>query len=83
MCDLRKLISLHVQGRRNCDFSKPGEGPLQCATGGCIGGLLCTAPGVPPATLAEWTLGDPESGNDFYDVSLVDGKFSAQADSAW
>ncbi|CAK5271650.1 unnamed protein product [Mycena citricolor] len=60
-------------GRRNCDFSKT-NGPTSCLTGGCNGGLLCdtkTGTGVPPATLAEFNLG--ANGQDFYDVSLVDG----------
>ena len=42
---------------------------------GCNGGLLCdpkTGTGVPPASVAEWTLSDA-SGLDWYDVSLVDG----------
>ncbi|KAK2462131.1 hypothetical protein APHAL10511_005829 [Amanita phalloides] len=60
-----------IWGRRDCDFSK-GSGPNTCLSGGCNGGLLCTQPGVPPATLAEFTLG--AGGNtDFYDVSIVDG----------
>ncbi|TEB32602.1 thaumatin-like protein [Coprinellus micaceus] len=64
-----------IWGRRNCgDFSKiaPTE---QCLTGGCNGGLLCdkrTGTGVPPATVAEFTLGGT-TGVDWYDVSLVDG----------
>ena len=42
---------------------------------GCNGGLECdphTGTGVPPASVAEWTLSDA-SGLDWYDVSLVDG----------
>ncbi|KZW00524.1 Osmotin, thaumatin-like protein [Exidia glandulosa HHB12029] len=61
-----------IWGRTECDFSTSGTGPTQCATGGCNGGLLCdptTGTGVPPASLAEWTLGDTDS----YDVSIVDG----------
>ncbi|KAI9605275.1 hypothetical protein H4Q26_003256 [Puccinia striiformis f. sp. tritici PST-130] len=60
-------------GRRNCDFSK--SGPTSCATGGCNGGLVCdaqTGSGVPPATLAEFKL-NGDGGQDFYDVSNVDG----------
>jgi len=63
-----------IWGRRNCDFSV-NPGPNSCATGGCNGGLLCdphTGTGVPPATVAEWTLSGA-GGMDFYDVSLVDG----------
>ncbi|KAF9527258.1 thaumatin-like protein [Crepidotus variabilis] len=65
-----------IWGRRECDFTdntKPGY--LQCASGGCNGGLLCdtaTGTGVPPATVAEWTLAG-DGGADWYDVSLVDG----------
>ncbi|KAF7341191.1 Thaumatin-like protein [Mycena venus] len=63
-----------IWGRTECDFSS-NPGPTSCATGGCNGGLLCdphTGTGVPPATLAEFTLSG--GGNlDNYDVSLVDG----------
>ncbi|KIJ56338.1 hypothetical protein M422DRAFT_57689 [Sphaerobolus stellatus SS14] len=63
-----------IWGRRNCDFST-NPGPNSCLDGGCNGGLLCdphTGGGVPPASLAEWTLG-LNGQPDFYDVSLVDG----------
>jgi len=62
-----------IWGRRDCDFSKPAVSA--CATGSCNGGLLCAAnggTGVPPVTVAEWTLGKNGS-PDNYDVSLVDG----------
>ncbi|KAF7291167.1 Thaumatin-like protein [Mycena indigotica] len=63
-----------IWGRTKCNFSA-NPGPNSCATGGCNGGLLCdphTGTGVPPATVAEFTLSG--SGNqDNYDVSLVDG----------
>ncbi|KAJ2919778.1 hypothetical protein MD484_g729, partial [Candolleomyces efflorescens] len=45
-----------------------GPGPQSCLTGGCNGGLVCderTGAGVPPATLAEFTLGS--DGGDWYD----------------
>ncbi|KAH8833164.1 thaumatin [Flagelloscypha sp. PMI_526] len=64
-----------VWGRRNCNFSSGSSLPNTCLTGGCNGGLVCnpdTGTGVPPATVAEWTLGDA-GGNDWYDISLVDG----------
>ncbi|EJD43345.1 Osmotin, thaumatin-like protein [Auricularia subglabra TFB-10046 SS5] len=68
-------VSGRIWGRTGCDFSKKVPGPLQCKTGGCNGGLKCTksggGTGVPPATLAEWTLSS--NGKDWYDVSLVDG----------
>ncbi|KAH8112923.1 thaumatin-like protein [Phellopilus nigrolimitatus] len=63
-----------IWGRRNCDFSSV-QGPTSCATGGCNGGLLCdknTGTGVPPVTVAEWTLSG-DGNQDWYDVSLVDG----------
>ncbi|KAI0029292.1 Osmotin thaumatin-like protein [Vararia minispora EC-137] len=59
--------------RTECDFST-NPGPNSCATGGCNGGLECATTGgtgVPPATVAEFTL--VPSGNDNYDVSIVDG----------
>ncbi|KAG8905726.1 hypothetical protein FRB99_008363, partial [Tulasnella sp. 403] len=62
-----------IWGRRDCDFSN-NPGPNSCLDGGCNGGLECnprTGTGVPPATLAEFTLGS--QGTDWYDVSLVDG----------
>lgn len=63
-----------IWGRQNCDFST-NPGPNSCATGGCNGGLECdphTGAGVPPATLAEFTL-EGDGNRDFYDVSVVDG----------
>jgi len=62
-----------IWGRRDCDFSS-NPGPNSCLDGGCNGGLLCdpqTGTGVPPASLAEFTLSS--NGLDYYDVSLVDG----------
>ncbi|KIJ63593.1 hypothetical protein HYDPIDRAFT_92160 [Hydnomerulius pinastri MD-312] len=63
-----------IWGRRDCDFSS-NPGPNSCIDGGCNGGLECdphTGTGVPPASLAEFTLGASD-GLDYYDVSLVDG----------
>ncbi|PPQ75613.1 hypothetical protein CVT26_001545 [Gymnopilus dilepis] len=63
-----------IWARRDCDFST-NPGPNSCLDGGCNGGLLCdphTGTGVPPATVAEWTL-QGDGNKDFYDVSLVDG----------
>nr|ALA44964.1 thaumatin-like protein 2 [Moniliophthora perniciosa] len=63
-----------IWGRKNCDFSK--SGPDSCLSGGCNGGLLCdqrTGTGVPPVSLAEWTLSADPNIPDHYDVSLVDG----------
>ena len=53
-------------GRTGCNFNNNLPGPQQCETGGCNGGLQCASvggTGVPPASLAEWTLGN----QDFYD----------------
>jgi len=64
-----------IWARRDCDFSTSLPGPNQCLDGGCNGGLVCdpnTGTGVPPASLAEFTLGGT-TGTDNYDVSLVDG----------
>ncbi|CAE6480607.1 unnamed protein product [Rhizoctonia solani] len=63
-----------IWGRRNCNFSS-NPGPNSCLSGGCNGGLKCdsrTGTGVPPASVAEWTLSAGD-GQDWYDVSLVDG----------
>jgi hypothetical protein len=68
------MFSSSFQGRRNCDFSNP-VGARACLSGACNGGLLCdarTGTGVPPATLAEFTF-QAGDGQDYYDVSLVDG----------
>ncbi|KZT64104.1 thaumatin-like protein [Daedalea quercina L-15889] len=63
-----------IWGRRDCDFSASTDPSTSCADGGCNGGLECDTTGgtgVPPATVAEFTLG--ADGEDNYDVSLVDG----------
>ncbi|KAL4242727.1 Thaumatin family protein [Abortiporus biennis] len=62
-----------IWGRRDCDFTL-APAPT-CLSGWCNGGLLCdphTGTGVPPASVAEWTL-QGDGNRDFYDVSLVDG----------
>ncbi|KAJ8445126.1 hypothetical protein Cgig2_029498 [Carnegiea gigantea] len=56
-----------IWGRTGCNFDRNGNGT--CLTGACGTTLQCTASGLPPATLAEFTL----AALDFYDVSLVDG----------
>ncbi|KAH7846388.1 hypothetical protein Vadar_013438 [Vaccinium darrowii] len=53
--------------RTGCNFDGSGNG--KCDTGDC-GKLMCTGAGIPPVTLAEFTIGGDK---DFYDVSLVDG----------
>ncbi|KAK4788672.1 hypothetical protein SAY86_019991 [Trapa natans] len=58
-------------GRTGCNFD--GSGEVSCLTADCGSGQVeCNGLGAaPPATLAEFTLGTV--GQDFYDVSLVDG----------
>lgn len=58
-------------GRTGCKFDESGSG--SCVTGDCGSDQVeCNGAGAsPPATLAEFTLGT--GGQDFYDVSLVDG----------
>ncbi|KAI0329065.1 thaumatin-like protein [Cubamyces sp. BRFM 1775] len=68
-------VSGRIWARHGCDFSNGGTGPETCLTGGCNGGLECdphTGTGIPPATLAEFTLGI-NGAADSYDVSVVDG----------
>ncbi|KAK0787155.1 hypothetical protein LTR02_002590 [Friedmanniomyces endolithicus] len=60
-----------VWGRTNCTFSSSGGGGSSCTTGDCGGLQACKGPGVPPATLAEFTLAGSQS-QDFYDISLYD-----------
>ncbi|XP_078446690.1 thaumatin-like protein 1 [Wolffia australiana] len=59
--------------RTGCAGSSPGQ--FKCATGDCGSGKIeCGgAAGAPPATLVEITLAAGGGGNDFYDISLVDG----------
>ncbi|KAG2389857.1 Pathogenesis-related protein [Vigna angularis] len=56
-----------IWARTGCRFDQNGNG--QCQTGSCGTTLKCSASGKTPASLAEFTLAQP----DFYDVSLVDG----------
>ncbi|KAJ1378726.1 Thaumatin, conserved site [Sesbania bispinosa] len=66
---LPPLWSGRFWARHDCVFDATGRG--HCATGDCGGALFCNGiGGTPPATLAEFTLGNDQ---DFYDVSLVDG----------
>lgn len=60
-----------IWARTGCVFDADGAGV--CNTGDCGGRLECRGAGaMPPATLFEVTL-DGSGGQDFYDVSLVDG----------
>ncbi|GAB4856561.1 Thaumatin-like protein 1 [Ancistrocladus abbreviatus] len=54
--------------------STDSSGKFRCATGDCASGQVsCNgAGGIPPATLAEFTL-NGDGNKDFYDISLVDG----------
>lgn len=63
--------AIRFWGRTGCNFNSSGAGT--CASGDCARGLYCNgAGGIPPATLAEFTMNG--AGNqDFYDISLVDG----------
>ncbi|KAJ7566296.1 hypothetical protein O6H91_02G096000 [Diphasiastrum complanatum] len=57
--------------RTGCNFDSTGQGT--CATGDCGNKLQCNGiGGQPPASLLEITL-NGAGGQDFYDVSLVDG----------
>ncbi|GAB4839152.1 Thaumatin-like protein 1 [Ancistrocladus abbreviatus] len=60
--------------RTRCNFD-PTTGQGSCATGDCGSGQVqCNGAGaIPPATLAEFTIGSGSSSKDYYDVSLVDG----------
>ncbi|XP_047118776.1 pathogenesis-related thaumatin-like protein 3.5 [Schistocerca piceifrons] len=60
-----------IWGRTGCKFDASGRG--SCQTGDCGGVLKCNgAGGKPPSSLLEVTLRG-SGGNDYYDVSLVDG----------
>ncbi|XP_057441515.1 thaumatin-like protein 1 [Lotus japonicus] len=59
-------------GRSQCSTSSSGQ--FTCGTGDCASGqITCNGAGaVPPTSLVELTLAS-DGGQDFYDVSLVDG----------
>ncbi|XP_004292943.1 PREDICTED: thaumatin-like protein 1b [Fragaria vesca subsp. vesca] len=60
-------------GRTGCNFD-PTTGQGSCTSADCGSNQLqCNGAGaIPPATLAEFTIGSGDT-KDFYDVSLVDG----------
>nr|GMD82955.1 pathogenesis-related protein 5-like [Ipomoea batatas] len=58
-----------IWGRTGCNFDKSNGSSTPCQTGSCGGALKCSGTGQPPASIADFTLGE----TDFYDVSLVDG----------
>jgi len=60
-----------IWARTGCKFDTTGVG--RCQTGDCGGRLECEGNGAaPPTSLFEITLG-AGNGQDFYDVSMVDG----------
>ncbi|XP_055961490.1 thaumatin-like protein 1 [Mercurialis annua] len=61
-----------IWARSGCTTDPSGK--FTCATADCGSGQIpCNGAGaIPPASLAEFTLA-PNSGTDFYDISLVDG----------
>uniref|UniRef100_K3Y3L0 Thaumatin-like protein 1 n=1 Tax=Setaria italica TaxID=4555 RepID=K3Y3L0_SETIT len=63
-----------IWGRTLC-ATDSSSGAFACATADCGSGAVeCSGRGAaPPATLAEFTLAGGTGGDDFYDVSLVDG----------
>lgn len=59
-----------IWGRTNCTFDANKNG--YCLTGDCGNKLECDVAGVPPTTLAEFTISG-KGEQTFFDVSLVDG----------
>ncbi|XP_042501232.1 thaumatin-like protein 1b [Macadamia integrifolia] len=59
-------------GRTYCSSS---TGTFKCETADCGSGqVACNGAGaIPPASLAEFTLGSSSSDQEYYDISLVDG----------
>ncbi|XP_044487620.1 thaumatin-like protein 1b isoform X2 [Mangifera indica] len=70
--DISPPWSGRMWARTNCATNAFGK--FTCATGDCgAPGMECNgAGGTPPASLVEFTLAE-NGGQDFYDVSLVDG----------
>lgn len=73
--DVPRPWSGRIWGRTQCSMGPYGK--FSCGTGDCgSGNVACNGAGaIPPASLVEFTLAAPNigSGQDFYDVSLVDG----------
>jgi hypothetical protein len=76
------LTSIRFWARTECTNDQ--NGMITCQTGNCPlpkdliatseQGIKCNGiGGIPPATLIEFSLSTPNQGNDFYDISLVDG----------
>ncbi|XP_057952612.1 thaumatin-like protein 1 [Malania oleifera] len=70
--DVAAPWSGRIWARTGCAADAAGK--FTCATADCASGqLACNGAGaIPPATLVELTLA-PNGGQDFYDMSLVDG----------
>ncbi|KAK2368706.1 Thaumatin-like protein 1 [Trifolium repens] len=70
--DISSPWSGRFWARSQCSTDTTGK--FTCATGDCgTGQISCNGVGgIPPVTLAEFTLAS-NNGQDFYDVSLVDG----------
>lgn len=67
---VKSFYSINISA---CFIYQSVSGNGRCETGDCGRGLACNgAGGVTPVTLAEFTL-DGNGGQDFYDISLVDG----------
>ncbi|KAF9591876.1 hypothetical protein IFM89_008922 [Coptis chinensis] len=64
------ISSGRIWGRTNCTFDSSGRG--SCVTGDCNGLLQCQSYGLPPNTMAEYSLAQINQ-MDFFDISLVDG----------
>ncbi|KAF5473709.1 hypothetical protein F2P56_005680 [Juglans regia] len=69
--DVQPKWSGRMWARSHCSNT---NGKFTCGTADCGSGqITCNgAGGIPPASLAEFTLAD-NGGQDFYDISLVDG----------
>ncbi|CAL2272110.1 unnamed protein product [Prunus armeniaca] len=71
------FVSKNIWGRPHCPshkYLRDVSGKFVCATADCASGqVTCNGAGaIPPATLAEFNI-PAGGGQDFYDVSLVDG----------
>ena len=71
--DVPRPWSGRFWARSHCS-TDTSSGKFYCATGDCGSGqIACNgAGGIPPVSLVEFTLA-ADNGQDFYDISLVDG----------
>ncbi|XP_059285872.1 pathogenesis-related protein R major form-like [Lycium ferocissimum] len=65
-----RIVQACIWGRTKCKFDGNGRG--KCETGDCKGLLQCQGYGIPPNTLAEFALNQPNN-LDHVDIFLVDG----------